>query len=103
MMLEAKMKAAKHVSKHGCSEPWSQRAMVERRAIQKESQIRNARHRHAQLMHSPNVHSPCAQPLDDGWLPDVKMLQLQDLKESAWRRTVCVVAAGVVAAGVVQG
>ena len=24
----------------------------------------------------PHVHSPCAQPLDDGWLPHVKMLQL---------------------------
>ena len=97
-MMEAKMKAAKHVDKHGRSEPWSN---GERCDPKKESQIRNARHRHAQLMHSPNVHSPCAQPLDDGWLPDVKMLQLQDLKESAWRRTVCVVAAGLVAAGFV--
>ena len=57
-MMEAKMKAAKHVNKHGRSEPWSN---GERCDPKKESQIRNARHRHAQLMHSPtctaHVHS----------------------------------------------
>ena len=96
-MMEAKMKAAKHVSKHGRSEPWSNGERCDPKEIAEPKCTTPPRTAHAQT----HVHSPCAQPLDDGWLPHVKMLQLQDLKESARRRTVCVVAAGLVAAGVV--
>jgi hypothetical protein len=54
---------------------WPQRAMVERRAVRSKKRITDPkcttppRTAHAQ----PHVHSPCAQPLDDGSLPDVKM------------------------------
>ena len=90
------MKAAKHVDKHDRSEPWSN---GERCDPKKESQIRNARHRHAQLMHSPT----CTAHVHSRWVaaPRAKCCSCKMWKERARRRTVCVVAAGVVAAGVV--
>ena len=71
-MMEAKMKAAKHVSKHGRSEPWSNGERCDPKEIAEPKCTTPPRTAHAQ----PHVHSPCAQPLDDGWLPHVKMLQL---------------------------
>ena len=54
---------------------WPWRALVAL-ATQKKSQRIATRPTRDAPHAQPHVHSPCAQPLDDGWLPHVKMLQL---------------------------
>ena len=72
-----------HVNKH-C--PCRGEPLADALATQKKSQRIATRPTRDAPHAQPHVHSPCAQPLDDGWLPHVKMLQLLARCELARKR-----------------